>query len=197
MIFFTADQHHRHKNIINYCDRPFDTVEEMDEVMIERWNERVGHDDTIYQLGDFSLHWDVAHYFSRLNGRIYVLETRWHHDRRWLANFRASLRGDESIFKSRSNREVQLVPPIHILRDDWNWTGDIHFLKRGEPNIVLCHYPFERWEKSHHGSWHLHGHSHGRLKPRGLRMDIGVDAHDFYPVSLDEVRKFMEARKNG
>ena len=52
-IFFTADQHFGHKNIIKYCNRPFSSVEEMNKVMIDRWNEVVGKDDTIYVLGDF------------------------------------------------------------------------------------------------------------------------------------------------
>jgi calcineurin-like phosphoesterase family protein len=47
-IFFTADQHFGHKNIIKYCNRPFSSVEEMNKVMIDRWNEIVGKEDTVY-----------------------------------------------------------------------------------------------------------------------------------------------------
>ena len=55
MIFFTSDHHFYHSNIIKYCQRPFHSVEEMNEEMIRRWNSVVGVDDTVYYLGDFSL----------------------------------------------------------------------------------------------------------------------------------------------
>jgi len=53
-IWFTSDTHFNHRNIIGYAQRPFESVEEMNEVMIERWNASVRGEDTIYHLGDFS-----------------------------------------------------------------------------------------------------------------------------------------------
>jgi calcineurin-like phosphoesterase family protein len=58
-------------------------------------------------------------------------------------------------------------------------------------SITLCHYSMRSWPKSHHASWHLFGHHHGKLEPHGLSFDVGVDCWDFYPVSLDEVAKKM------
>ncbi|HAR41171.1 MAG TPA: hypothetical protein DCS07_00820 [Bdellovibrionales bacterium] len=55
MIYFTADHHFSHKNIIKYCGRPFQSAEEMNAVMIQRWNETVQPGDTVFYLGDFSL----------------------------------------------------------------------------------------------------------------------------------------------
>ena len=52
MIYFTADTHFGHNNVIQFCDRPFASVEEMDEAMIQNWNERVTGNDTVYILGD-------------------------------------------------------------------------------------------------------------------------------------------------
>lgn len=54
-IFITADHHFHHKNIIEYCGRPFKTVEEMDKSMIEKWNNKVSKDDLVIHLGDFAL----------------------------------------------------------------------------------------------------------------------------------------------
>jgi len=74
--FFTADEHYGHLNIIKYCDRPFRTVEEMDDEIIRRHNEVVGIDDVVYHLGDFTLRDAQAaeNYRRRLNGRHYFLK---------------------------------------------------------------------------------------------------------------------------
>lgn len=52
-IFFTADLHLYHTNIIKHCNRPFETIEEMNNVLVDNWNKVVGPKDTIYILGDF------------------------------------------------------------------------------------------------------------------------------------------------
>ncbi len=52
-LYFTSDTHFGHKNIIQTCNRPFASVDEMDEAMVARWNQRVGPDDTVFHLGDF------------------------------------------------------------------------------------------------------------------------------------------------
>jgi len=67
-IWFTADSHYDHSKIIQYCNRPFKNVDEMNEELIKRWNERVKHDDTIYHLGDFAFSKGPGKFFHRLNG---------------------------------------------------------------------------------------------------------------------------------
>lgn len=54
-VFFTSDTHFNHWNIVGYCNRPFQSVEEMNREMIHRWNSVVGSLDTVYHLGDFGL----------------------------------------------------------------------------------------------------------------------------------------------
>ena len=51
MIYFTADTHFDHANIIRFCNRPFATVEEMNETLIANWNRKVHGNDTVYILG--------------------------------------------------------------------------------------------------------------------------------------------------
>jgi calcineurin-like phosphoesterase family protein len=63
-------------------------------------------------------------------------------------------------------------------------------------DITLCHYALRVFNKSHHGSWHLYGHSHGTLPddPNSLSFDVGVDCHNYFPISLDQVKKIMSKK---
>ena len=73
-IYFTSDNHFGHKNIIKYCNRPFKHVDEMNEEMIARWNAKVGPEDEVYNLGDFSFDRNPAKFFNRLNGKKYLIK---------------------------------------------------------------------------------------------------------------------------
>lgn len=79
-IFITADSHLGHNNIREYCNRPFKCVEEMDEVIIERWNSVVKSYDTVYHLGDFSFKGGQYNYAKCLNGYIHLIKGN--HDKR-------------------------------------------------------------------------------------------------------------------
>lgn len=173
-IFFTSDSHFGHKNIIEICNRPFPTVREMDWTMIRRWNERVKPGDTVYHLGDLTLDdaWFASSILSQLNGGIHVLSNPDHHDKRWIKH---------------ENPWVILLPPIH----------NIYAKRPGHKHkkpIVLSHFPLATWDRMHYNSWHLHGHSHGTYIAEGFILDVGVDCHNFYPVSLEEVIEIMEKK---
>lgn len=58
-------------------------------------------------------------------------------------------------------------------------------------HIVLCHYPIASWERKSQGAMHLYGHVHGRFENEGLSFDVGVDANNYYPLSLEEVMDKM------
>ncbi len=130
-IFFTSDTHFGHANIIKYCNRPFESVNQMDEVLINNWNSVVRPDDEVYHLGDFSFA-DPKKYVYRLNGKIHLIKGN--HDYRR---------------KDRLFLEAGIV-----------WVKDLFELKKVDPNIVLCHYAMRVWPKSHYGAWQLYGHSH-------------------------------------
>jgi len=78
--FFTSDHHFGHAKIIGYCNRPFQTLTEMDKIMIERWNSVVGPHDHVYHLGDFAFghYQEVERYRHALHGRITLV--RGNHD---------------------------------------------------------------------------------------------------------------------
>jgi calcineurin-like phosphoesterase family protein len=62
--------------------------------------------------------------------------------------------------------------------------------------ITLCHYCMKVWHLSHYNSWHLYGHSHGRLKPVGKAWDVGVDCNNYFPLSWEEIKDIMKNRSN-
>ncbi len=158
MYYFTADEHYGHDNIRGYCDRPFDSAEEMDKVIIERHNAVVAPNDIVVHARDFTLKKKsrAEEYIKQLNGNHIFL--RGSHDR-WLANS---------------------VPMVYRKRIE-------------DQLVVVCHYAMRVWEESHYGSWQLYGHSHGNLAAVGLQMDVGVDSHDFYPVSFSKVKTILAA----
>lgn len=78
MNYFIADTHFNHKNIIKYDDRPFSSVEEMNETMIQLWNSRVTQNDNVYILGDVGFG-NVDNILRRLNGNKYLI--RGNHDK--------------------------------------------------------------------------------------------------------------------
>lgn len=185
MIYFTSDTHFGHANIIEYCKRPFRDTLEMDSMLIEKWNERIGVSDTIYHLGDFTL--GKLDFFEtilwQLNGRLRILPGS--HDHRWLEKYNA----DDPYLHTFHGYPVELLPPLVSL--EFPELGDGKY-----PQVVtLCHYAMRVWDRSHYGSWHLFGHSHGTLRPERLSMDVGVDCNAFAPVSLDEVAKAMREKK--
>ncbi|MEL6180880.1 MAG: hypothetical protein AAFS10_18110 [Myxococcota bacterium] len=154
----------------------------MNETMIQRWNAQVGHDDTVYHLGDFTLgDTDMARaMFLRLHGHIKVLGNHWHHDAKWLPEGFGL-----SDFTSASGQPVEILPPMVVLEfPEW---GDGRYPKA----LILCHYPLAQWDRRHHGSWHLHGHSHGTHLNGGRSFDVGVDCTDFRPLNLAEVHERM------
>lgn len=176
MVYFTSDLHFGHENIIRFCDRPFENAEEMDKVLIENWNNTVNNNDTVYVLGDFTMFKDpetAKNYISQLKGKVLFMHGN--HDG-WMKNFDFSK--DDKVKDLGQYAEVSL----------------------NYKRIILCHYPFVEWNHFYRGSFHFHGHQHnGEEHNRvniddGLRRyDVGVDANNFRPISIDEIlEKFGE-----
>ena len=167
-IWFTADFHLGHKNIIRYCNRPFDTVEEMNRIIIERLNSLVKTNDILYFLGDFCI-----------GPKARAVELR--------REIRC-----KKIFAVPGNHDKDTRKLTH----EFSWLGDLAEVSINGQRIVLCHYAMRVWNHSSHGAWHLYGHSHGRLPSldASLSMDVGVDTHDFRPWHFDEIRDRMKEK---
>jgi calcineurin-like phosphoesterase family protein len=175
-VWFTSDTHYGHKNIIKYCSRPFKDAQEMDEILIQNWNQVVKPGDVVYHLGDFTLNdLPIARdYRSRLAGNIHLVYGN--HDK-WVKKL--------NTLKTH---------PIGVDVAGFQWLGPYKEIKVGDQKIILCHYAMEVWNRSHHGSWMLHGHSHGTLRKDRTkrRMDVGVDPNNYRPLSFDEIKAYMD-----
>jgi len=165
-IFVTGDTHFGQKGILKF--RPFQTVQEMDETIIENYNNVVKPGDTVYHIGDLCHTVDVKvfhSYLSRLNGRIILIKGN--HDRTsWKA---------PELFTGPYNMYETIIEG----RD-----------------VTFCHYAMLMWKNSHRGAYHLYGHSHGTLEdnPHSLSFDVGVDCHDFKPLHWSQVVERMKTK---
>lgn len=169
MIWFTSDLHLNHRAVVSMCGRPFETVDEMNYILIRNFNERVKKNDTVYILGDIAHRTpviEVNNFISRLNGK--KIMCKGNHDKRYYS----------SLF-------VGIYDFLEIA---------VHGV-----NISLMHYPMMSWPKSRHGSIHLHGHIHSKgdynlqQREEGIsRYDVGVDANNFFPVSITEIKEFFD-----
>lgn len=102
-------------------------------------------------------------------------------------------------FLSRLNGKKYLVRGNHDRKETCSSPGWVEVAPIMEVNdhgklFVLSHFPFEVWNRSHHDSWHLHGHSHGNLPPRGNRLDVGVDPMGYFPVDFAQIKSLIEGR---
>ncbi len=114
MFFFIADTHFGHNAIIDLCHRPFKCVEEMDSFMIERWNEKVSHNDTVYIIGDlFYKHKDPEKILKQLKGKKRLIVGN--HDGGWLNRMDASryfVSVDRLIEVSAPAEATQAAPEV-------------------------------------------------------------------------------------
>lgn len=172
MIWFTSDLHLSHANSILHNNRPFASAQQMDEEIIKRWNSKIGEFDTVYVLGDVCWGWNskrIHDTFSKMNGIKYLIIGN--HDRI----------GPHQL----SNVWVEITPYKRIMINN--------------DRVILSHYPILDWDGAYYGAYHLYGHCHGNLdlseytklvKHHNTRcMDVGVDTHNYYPWSWDEIVK--------
>lgn len=183
--FFTSDTHFGHANILKYSKRPFANVQEMDEKFIENWNKVVTPKDRVFHLGDF-LFGDIRRareLIRRLNGTICFI---WGNHDKTMSELQYAMSRDCS---GSCGSHGDIKGKIQF------W-GDMPQVEVEGQQIVLCHYAMRVWNKSHHGTWHLYGHSHGSLPddPNSLSFDVGVDCHHYHPISFQQVDDIMSKK---
>jgi calcineurin-like phosphoesterase family protein len=184
MIFFTADTHFtggNHYNIllengINYTPKE-NSASAIDERIIENWNRVVGADDIVYVIGDFGYFRtteDVDKTLARLNGTKVLIAGN--HD-----NFIVRRAKGWNYVKDRKVIKIKY-------KDEWE--------RVLVQEVVLDHYAGKVWYRSGHGTWQLHGHSHGTLPddPCSFQCDVGVDAWNCTPACFAQIREVMKKK---
>ena len=169
-IWFTADLHLGHANIIKYCNRPFNNVREMDNEIIKNFQTILKSGDTLFILGDLTWDENIA--------------------RRFFTTF-----PDIKIHLILGNHDLEKIAEYYCKSINKLATFNIN-----NQTIVMCHFPMLTWDGSFGGSWLLYGHEHGRVqhfieKTGILAFDVGVDTNHFMPVSFENLSKYMNSMK--
>ena len=167
-----SDTHFCQKSIIPYCKRPFSSIDEMNETLIQKWNEIVKPGDLIYHLGDFTWHGTVARIqklCDRLNGKKILIFGN-HDDKNALKN--------SGCFKEC----------YHYFSFKFN----------GIP-VILSHFPFYSWDGSHRGNVMLHGHVHQtKIKLNGKHFNVGVcNSPTYSPFTIEDILKVTDKQQLG
>ena len=160
-VFVTSDTHFFHRNILQYCERPFETVEAMNAEMILRWNDTVKPGDICIHMGDVSFGTveQTNEVLYALQGKKYLVQGN--HDRhaKW----------------SRKDR--------YLMHQHFEQVDDYRRFKWNNKKYVLCHFPFASWER---GYINLHGHTHGQYTDLYGQLDVGADVHNLTPILIED-----------
>jgi calcineurin-like phosphoesterase family protein len=165
--FFTSDTHFGDPRGLAIDRRPFASVAEHDAALVARWNETVSAEDEVWHLGDFAS--------AKRPQRI--------------GELLSALNGRKHLIVGNNDGEATLRDPA--------WASVQHYAEMTLDGtaLVLCHYPFRTWNRMGKGALNLHGHSHGRLKPQTRQYDVGVDAWEYRPVTLETILGTRRRRK--
>lgn len=167
--YFASDWHLSHHNIIKYDKRPFKHIGEMDTTIINNYNNTVKEGDNFYFLGDLCFNdRDTEYYLQQLkHGNLFFIKGN--HDKR---------------------QTIQLYKKYGV------YLGEQCKIKVNNQEIILNHYSMNVWDKCHHGSWHLFGHSHGSLpdNPNSLSFDVGCNIWNYTPLEFEQVKEIMSKK---
>lgn len=151
MEWLIADTHFGHKNILDFEGRPFETIEEMNQGLIQAWNQSVSNTDTVYMLGDLSLSGPklLEEILVQLNGNIILIKGN--HDK------------DKIMKKLLAKGLIYEYHPVGLL------------MKRDKVSYYLTHYPFSIGERPNLAN--ISGHIHSNENDYINQFNVGVDSH--------------------
>jgi len=186
-IWFTADLHLGHRNIIDYCNRPFAGVDEMNRALVSNWNQTVADNDTVWVVGDFALGKVAATLAltGELNGRKILVAGN--HDRCWHGHGRRAAGWTERYLDAGFDEVIQGETTVDL----------------GDTTATVCHFPYRGDSHDHdrfaehrpldRGQWLIHGHVHEKWTQSGRMVNVGVDVADFRPINAQQIVKTLRA----
>jgi calcineurin-like phosphoesterase family protein len=189
-LWFTSDTHYNHANICSsttkWSDpvtcREFKSLEQMNAHLVGNINEKVGQDDILFHLGDWSFGgFEQIQEFrdSIFCKNVHIITGNHDH------HIERNKEGIQSLFSS-VNKYLNLVVKYNV---GTPLMGDARF--------ALMHFPIASWDNMARGAIHLHGHVHFEADKRiglGKMMDVGVDGNGLYPIEMHEVLRLMETQ---
>lgn len=167
-IWFTADLHLGHRAILRLANRPFSSIDQHDETIIENINKLVKSGDDLYILGDISFNQSYNAYrdiFKKIKGNKYIIVGN--HDNK------------NNLIKCQKEGLVVSVRESQILNI-------------GSDTVHLTHYPLREFFNFFHGGYHLYGHCHGNIPDYCKSTDTGVDCWEMECVEFSELKKYID-----
>lgn len=189
-LWFTSDTHYNHANICSattkWIDpvtcREFKTLEHMNNTLVCNINEKVGQDDILFHLGDWSF--GGFEQIEKFRNQIVCKNVHiitGNHDHHIEKNHE----GCQNLFSS-VNKYLDLIVKYNVGTP-----------LMGEQRFALMHFPIASWDNMARGAIHLHGHVHFNPNRRigmGKMMDVGCDGNRLYPIEMREVLSIMRNR---
>lgn len=181
--WYTSDLHFGHTNIIKYENRPFDSVKEMNEGIVDRWNATVDPEDTVFIVGDLCMGilTETLPLVKRLNGTK-VLRSG-NHDRCWYFSQKDPTEWKDKYLKAGL---AVVDPGILTIRADL----------KGE-RFLVDHFPYttierhtgryDEYSPEDKGEWLIHGHVHSAWRQKGRQINVGFDPWGGNLVHEDEI----------
>lgn len=179
MIYFIADTHFGHENIIRLCNRPFKDVKEMNTYMFQAWNARVKDEDTVYILGDLAFKTNIDDTIKLIHG---------------LKGKKYLIKGNHDGKNLKNDKFKELFEGVY----------DIYNLALGNTRIVMCHYPMCEWEGYFRGSYLVYGHIHNTTNTTAFKvmsnfdkaLNAGADIINYTPCTFEELVKYNQLFKS-
>lgn len=171
--WFSTDWHLGHKNIIRFDNRPFKSIEEHDSAIMKNIMSQLKPKDALYYLGDFTL-------------------SNKGHTESMLATLASS---GAMLYFIKGNHDKD--DTIKLYQKYGTYLGEQKKIVVEGQEIILNHFKMLVWDKAHHGSWHLYGHSHGSIESYivGKSMDCAINLFNYKLIEFSEIKKLMDKRE--
>lgn len=165
--WFSSDFHFGHGNILKYDNRPFDTIQKHDAILLNTLQTLITPGDVFFFLGDFAL------------APLAYMD--------WLIS---NIPGEKFFIRGNHDKKAT----IKLYNKYGTYLGEQCKIAINSQKIILNHYAMLTWDEAHRGSWQLHGHSHGDLKYpyQHKQLDVSINIWNYKPIKFNEIKKIMD-----